>query len=164
MLLAASGSVSASRPGQPGCRRGCKPATVSAIALGAFHRLAADGSMLVATRFGETEQLHRVRSPLAMREQLSFDPAGVLTGAAEPEHSDAFVFLAPRAGGQSTALLWQQSGQAAVPLTDGSLRDGPALWAHDGKRIAFSSNRAGGGIDVLDTSDSGRAPEARGRR
>src|ERR1017187_3519320 len=57
----------------------------------------ADGSMLGATRFGEPEQVHRVRSPLSMREQLSFEPAGVMAAAAEPEHSDALVFLSPRA-------------------------------------------------------------------
>jgi dienelactone hydrolase/WD40 repeat protein len=122
----------------------------------------ADGSMLVATRFGETEQVHRVRSPLSMREQLSFEPAGVMAAAAEPEHSDAFVFLSPRAGGQSAALLLQRlGGQAAVPLTDGTFRDGSALWAHDGKRIAFSSNRGAGSaertghereIELLDTT------------
>ena len=111
----------------------------------------ADGSMLVATRFGETEQVHRVRSPLSMREQLSFEPAGVMAAAAEPEHSDAFVFLSPRAGGQSAALLLQRlGGQAAVPLTDGTFRDGSALWAHDGKRIAFSSNRGAGSPERTD--------------
>ena len=159
MLLAASGSVSASDLASPDAGVAASLPRYLQSRSARFIDWLADGSMLVATRFGETEQLHRVRSPLAMREQLSFDPAGVLTGAAEPEHSDAFVFLAPRAGGQSTALLWQQSGQAAVPLTDGSLRDGPALWAHDGKRIAFSSNRAGGGIEMLDTSDPAAHPK-----
>src|SRR6516162_1080795 len=33
-----------------------------------------DGSMLIATRFGETEQVHRVAGPLAVREQLTFYP------------------------------------------------------------------------------------------
>src|ERR1700730_6953437 len=32
----------------------------------------ADGSVLIATRFGDTEQLHRVAAPLGMREQLTF--------------------------------------------------------------------------------------------
>ena len=31
-----------------------------------------DGSMLVATRFGDVEQVHRVATPLGMREQLTF--------------------------------------------------------------------------------------------
>ena len=114
----------------------------------------ADGSMLVATRFGETEQLHRVRSPLSMREQLSFEPAGVIAAAAEPGHSDGFVFLSPRAGGESTALLLQRlGGQAAVALTEGTFRDGAALWAHDGKRLAFSRNERE--IELLDTTAAG---------
>src|SRR5688500_18944624 len=33
-----------------------------------------DGAMLVATRFGDTEQVHRVTAPLGMREQLTFYP------------------------------------------------------------------------------------------
>jgi len=32
----------------------------------------ADGSLLVSTRFGDTEQVHRVSAPLGMREQLTF--------------------------------------------------------------------------------------------
>jgi dipeptidyl aminopeptidase/acylaminoacyl peptidase len=97
-----------------------------------------------------------------MREQLSFEPAGVIAAAAEPEHGQAFVYLSPRMGGQNAALLLQRApGQAAVALTDGSFRDGPALWAHDGTRIVFSSNRAAGApgrerdLELLDTSWAG---------
>src|SRR5215470_7712655 len=32
-----------------------------------------DGSLLVSTRFGDTEQLHRVATPLGMREQLTYE-------------------------------------------------------------------------------------------
>ncbi len=124
-----------------------------------------DGSLLIATRFGETEQVHRVRMPLGAREQLSFEPAGVLAASVTPGHGDAFMYLSPRSGGQGTALLLQQDGQLALPLTDGTFRDSAAIWAHDGKRIAFSSNRsaahagAAAGhereIDLLDTSAVG---------
>ena len=34
----------------------------------------ADGSLLIKTRFGDTEQLHRVAAAGAAREQLTFDP------------------------------------------------------------------------------------------
>jgi dipeptidyl aminopeptidase/acylaminoacyl peptidase len=120
-----------------------------------------DGSMLVATRFGETDQIHRVRSPLAAREQQSFEPEGVLAAAVEPQHADDFAYLSPRTAGGGTALLLSQPGQPAVSLTDGRFRDGAALWAHDGQRVAFSSNRSSGGtgstgrereIDVLDAA------------
>jgi hypothetical protein len=33
-----------------------------------------DGSMLVATRFGDVEQVHRIATPLGFREQLTFYP------------------------------------------------------------------------------------------
>src|SRR5579863_8183512 len=36
-----------------------------------------DGSLLIATRFGETEQVHRVAAPLHAREQLTFYPEPV---------------------------------------------------------------------------------------
>ncbi len=127
--------------------------------------------MLVATRFGDTEQIHRVRSPAGEREQLSFDAAGVLAAAGQPQHPGGFVYLAPRDGGQGAALLLAQPGRPALPLTDGSARDGAAIWAHDGQRIAFSSSRGSAptseerGIDLLDTSAaSPRRPRARGCR
>ncbi len=129
-----------------------------------------DGSMLVATRFGESEQIHRVRTALGTREQLSFDPAGVLAAAAQPPagaqaqaatqppHAGTFVSLAPRSGGLGAALLRARPASAPLALTDGSARDGAPVWAHDGLRIAFSSSRGEApgspqrGIELIDTS------------
>jgi dipeptidyl aminopeptidase/acylaminoacyl peptidase len=118
----------------------------------------ADGAMLVATRFGDTEQIHRVRVAAGEREQLSFDADGVLAAAAQPQHAGGFVYLAPRGGGQGTALQLVQAASSSVLLTDGSARDGAAIWAHDAQRIAFSSNRGAApgsderGIDLMDAS------------
>ena len=121
-----------------------------------------DGSMLIATRFGDTEQIHRLRMPLGMREQLSYAPGGVAAAAARPYASDAFVYLEPHHGGDSGQLMLQRlADQSLTPLTDGAHRDGPALWAHDGKRIAFASNRRNGSdvdIYVLDTGQPGATP------
>ncbi|HEY6451587.1 MAG TPA: prolyl oligopeptidase family serine peptidase [Steroidobacteraceae bacterium] len=120
----------------------------------------ADGSMLVITRFGESAQVHLVRAPLSMREQRSYEPSGVIAAAAEPEHSDSFVLLTPCAG-RGTALLLQRPGQPPMPLTDGTFRDGAALWAHHGTRLAFSSNRAAAPdreVEVLDTTAPGSGP------
>ncbi|MGA8706661.1 MAG: prolyl oligopeptidase family serine peptidase [Steroidobacteraceae bacterium] len=118
-----------------------------------------DGSMLIATRFGETEQIHRLRVPLGARAQQTFEPAGVLAAAVEPGHDSGFAYLSPRPSGGSALLLQLRAGQPAVDLTDDRWRAGTALWAHDGRRLAFSSNRAAGGpgssgrereIDLLD--------------
>jgi dipeptidyl aminopeptidase/acylaminoacyl peptidase len=121
-----------------------------------------DGSMLIATRFGETEQIHRLRQPLDMREQLTWAPDGVAAGAARPYASDAFAYLAPLRGGEGSQLLLQRlADHALTALTDGSHRDAAPLWAHDGRRIAFASNRRNGidvDIYVLDTAEAGATP------
>jgi len=121
-----------------------------------------DGSLLIATRFGDVQQVHRVRSPLGMREQLSFAADGVAAAAARPYASDAFAYLEPLHGGESSRLYLQRlSDRTLIALTDGSHRDGAPLWAHDGKRIAFASNRGDGSdvdVYVLDTSDPAATP------
>jgi dipeptidyl aminopeptidase/acylaminoacyl peptidase len=120
----------------------------------------ADGTLLIATRFGDAEQIHRVRIPLGAREQLTFEREGVLAATLEAQH-DGWVMLSPRPSGTTALLLQAQPGQPARLLTDGRFRDGTALFAHDGQRIAFTSNRSGGGpgstgrereIDLLDTA------------
>jgi dipeptidyl aminopeptidase/acylaminoacyl peptidase len=121
----------------------------------------ADGGMLIATRFGDSEQIHRLHAPLAMREQMSFASDGVLAAAARPYASDAMVYL-QRHGEAGTALLLQPLAAAApTALTDGSHRDGPPRWAHDGRLIAFASDRRNGAdvdIYLLDTAAPATAP------
>jgi dipeptidyl aminopeptidase/acylaminoacyl peptidase len=122
-----------------------------------------DGSMLIATRFGESEQIHRLRTPLGAREQQTFEPAGVLAAAVAPGHDSGFVYLSPRPNGGTALLLQSRTGQPGIDLTDEKWRAGTVLWAHDGRRVAFSSNRAAGGsgstgrereIDLLDTAEA----------
>jgi acetyl esterase/lipase len=122
----------------------------------------ADGSMLIATRFGETQQIHRLRSPLGMREQLSFERGEVIGAAARPYGGDAFVFESSADGGRTSSLrLMRLADHALVPLTGGGFRDQLPLFAHDGAHIAFSSNRGGGtdrAIYVEDTADPSAVP------
>jgi dipeptidyl aminopeptidase/acylaminoacyl peptidase len=102
-----------------------------------------DGSLLIRTRFGEAEQVHRVRMPMGMREQVTFARGGISAAQSRPDASDALVYLEPLHGGQSTRLSLQRldSTHELTALTDGTHRDGAALWAHDGKHLAFASNR-----------------------
>jgi dipeptidyl aminopeptidase/acylaminoacyl peptidase len=102
----------------------------------------ADGSVLIRTRFGESEQIHRVRMPLGMREQVTFAAQGVTAARARPDNSDSLVYLEALHGGQSTRLSLQRLDTHEVrPLTDGQHRDGAALWAHDGHHLVFNSRR-----------------------
>ncbi len=68
-----------------------------------------DGSMLIATRFGDTEQVHRVASPLGMREQLTFYPDPIAWARA-PRSGNGFVFLKDQ-GGDENAQLYYQAGR-----------------------------------------------------
>src|SRR5690349_16043234 len=43
-----------------------------------------DGSILIATRFGDTEQIHRVARPLGARTQLTFFADRVTTAHTQP--------------------------------------------------------------------------------
>src|SRR5579872_3014891 len=51
-----------------------------------------NGSMLVATRFGTESEVHRVASPLGMREQLTFGDGSVIEARA-PHSGAGFVFV-----------------------------------------------------------------------
>ena len=48
--------------------------------------------MLVLTRFGDTNQVHRVKMPGGDRTQLTFFPDRVATAAYPPKGGDFFVF------------------------------------------------------------------------
>lgn len=121
-----------------------------------------DGSLLVRTRFGESEQIHRVRMPLGMREQVTFAPGGVSAAQARPYASDALVYLEPLHGGESTRLSLQRlDTHELTSLTDGAHRDGEPIWAHDGKHLAFASNRVNASdseIYEIDTTAPGVVP------
>jgi dipeptidyl aminopeptidase/acylaminoacyl peptidase len=99
----------------------------------------ADGGMLIGTRFADTEQLHRVAAPLAMREQLTFyeDP---IEWARAARGGGGFVFLKDQGGDENAQVYYQPPTGAARPLTRGSFIHGSPVWAHDGRRVAFYGN------------------------
>src|SRR3984893_7781613 len=106
---------------------------------GTFLDWLADGSLLIGTRFGDTEQLHRVAAALGMREQLTFyqDP---IEWARAARSGSGFVFLKDQ-GGDENAQLYYQSGSGSVrQLTSGNFIHGSPVWAHDGRRVAFYGN------------------------
>jgi dipeptidyl aminopeptidase/acylaminoacyl peptidase len=100
-----------------------------------------DGSMLVATRFGDVEQVHRVAAPLGMREQLTFSPEPVsVARATHASSGSGFVFLKDQ-GGDENAQVFYTTGDGNVrQLTTGRSLHSTPTWAHDGKLAAFSGN------------------------
>jgi hypothetical protein len=80
-----------------------------------------DGGILIATRFGDVEQLHRVLMPLGAREQLTFYREPV-TIARSPQSAVApgFVFLKDQGGNEFAQLYWYETASRNVRmLTDG---------------------------------------------
>lgn len=117
-----------------------------------------DGSLLIATRFGDVDQIHRVTAPLGSREQLTFHPEPITRAAA---NAQGFVFLKDRGGDENAQIYYYRNADRGTRLlTDGKSLNGNPVWAHDGKRLAFHSNVRDGvsyDIYVVDV-DAGTAP------
>ena len=110
-----------------------------------------DGGMLVATRFGDAEQVHRVAAPLGMREQLTFYPEPISAARApQVANADGFAFLKDQGGNENSQIYYYSNADRSVRLlTDGKSLHGGALWSHDGKRLAYFGNaRDGIGYDI----------------
>ncbi|MGH8209201.1 MAG: S9 family peptidase, partial [Steroidobacteraceae bacterium] len=87
----------------------------------------ADGSMLVATRFGEVAQVHRVAGPLGTREQLTFSAEPVsIARAPRTGSASGFVFLEDQ---DENAQVYYHAGDGSVrQLTTGNFRHGSPVW------------------------------------
>ncbi len=105
-----------------------------------------DDSMLVATRFGSYEQVHRIAAPLGMREQLTFGDGDVI-GARAPHSGAGFVFVRQTEG---YPQLFDYAGAGpARQLTQGNYLHGSPIWSHDGKHVAFyGTDRTGVNDDI----------------
>ena len=107
-----------------------------------FQDFMSDGSILITTRFGDSDQVHHVARPGAARMQLTFDidPSGGANANPAPG-SRSFLFARDRGGNENTQLYLQNLDTRQTKLiTDGRSRHGGALWSRDGQRIAFQSN------------------------
>jgi dipeptidyl aminopeptidase/acylaminoacyl peptidase len=120
-----------------------------------------DGGLLIATRFGDTEQLHRVVMPLGAREQLTFFREPVTT-ARSPQSAVAsgFVFLRDQGGDEYAQVFWYDNATRAVRrLTDGKGLHGGMVWSHDGKRLAFhGTGRDGVSYDLFIAEPASNGP------
>jgi dipeptidyl aminopeptidase/acylaminoacyl peptidase len=102
---------------------------------------ARDRSMLITTRFGDTNQLHRVATPMGDRQQLTFE-AEPVGGSWSPTGD---VLVATRdTGGSEFFQIYTLSGGRLNLLTDGRSRNEFNGFSHDGRWIAYTSTRRNG--------------------
>jgi dipeptidyl aminopeptidase/acylaminoacyl peptidase len=131
------------------------PASVSA-AVQAFQNYRAatledwlpDGSMLIRTRFGATNQVHRVVSPGAARTQLTFF-AEPVAGARTIPGQSRFVLTRDTGGDEWFQLYAQGLTGAAVQLTEAGTRNGSPVLSKDGALLVWSRAVKGSGDYAL---------------
>jgi dipeptidyl aminopeptidase/acylaminoacyl peptidase len=111
-----------------------------------------DGGMLIATRFADVEQLHRVAAPLGDRSQLTFykEPVTVARAPQSPT-APGFVFLKDVGGNENSQVYWYDSSSRAVRMvSSGQGVNGGLVWSHDGRRVAYHSTaRDGTSYDIM---------------
>jgi dipeptidyl aminopeptidase/acylaminoacyl peptidase len=101
--------------------------------------------MLIATRFGDTPQLHLVEAPGGARRQLTFFADAVSNGRFHPHGGDYIVFAKDAGGGEWYQLYRYdlKTGEVTL-LTDGKSRNLRGPWSSGGDQIAYMSTRRTG--------------------
>ena len=96
-----------------------------------------DGSILIATRFGDTQQIHRVKAPGAARTQLTFFNEPISSAKAVP---GAWAYLYPRdvGGAEYYQAYIRDLKGAEVQLTATGTRNQGFKFAKDGKLVAWT--------------------------
>ncbi|HVF44648.1 MAG TPA: prolyl oligopeptidase family serine peptidase [Pyrinomonadaceae bacterium] len=106
--------------------------------------------MLIGTRFGDTPQVHIVRTPLGARKQLTFFPERVAGARFRPKTGDYFVFSKDIGGNEFFQLYrYDMNSGEVTMLTDGKSRNVGSVWSHGGEWLAYGSTRRNGkDVDV----------------
>jgi dipeptidyl aminopeptidase/acylaminoacyl peptidase len=111
-----------------------------------------DGSILIATRFGATQQIHRVASPGADRTQLTFFAEPVASAEAIPG-SGRFVLTRDTGGDEWFQLLAAGLKGGATPLTEAGTRNQSPTFSKDGRLLAWSRAVRGSSDYAIMTAD-----------
>ena len=102
--------------------------------------------MIIATRFGNTTQLHQVKVPGGARTQITFFEEPVGGANYEPKTGAYFLFGKDVGGNEFNQLYRYDVADGKITmLTDGGRsQNGGASWNNAGNRIAYSSTRRNG--------------------
>jgi dipeptidyl aminopeptidase/acylaminoacyl peptidase len=114
-----------------------------------------DKSMLISTRFGNTNQIHRVAFPMGARQQLTFEAEPVGAAIWSPKSADIMLVQKDVGGNEFYQIYAMKDGRLDL-LTDGKSRNGLNAWSKDGSLVAYTSTRRNGrdnDIYVMDPRD-----------
>src|SRR5881398_3928441 len=118
--------------------------------------------MIIGTRFGDAQQLHRVRSPGGDRTQLTFFPDPVSGASYQPTDGRYIVFTKDVGGAEFFQKYRYDVATGEITLlTDGKSRNVGGAWSHKGDRYAYMSTRRNGRDLDLWAVDPGNPPSDR---
>jgi dipeptidyl aminopeptidase/acylaminoacyl peptidase len=111
--------------------------------------------MLIATRFGNTAQVHEVAAPGSARTQLTFEAEPVVQ-ASYAEGVGDVMLVGKDIGGNEFFQVYRYDDGKLTLLTDGKSRNTGGAWSPDGKLFGYSSTRRNGtdtDLYVMDPRD-----------
>jgi dipeptidyl aminopeptidase/acylaminoacyl peptidase len=128
----------------------------------AFLDASDDGrQVLISTRFGDTNQLHVVASPMGARTQLTFGSEPITQARFQPGNPGVLYYLQDVGGGEFFQVFrFERSSGRSQLLTDGKSRHEALLLSEDGKQLAYAgTGRNGKDTDVY-VAPTSAAPAA----
>src|SRR3990170_3371426 len=111
-----------------------------------------DGSILITTRFGATNQLHRVAAPGAARTQLTFFDEPVARAETIPG-TNRFVITRDTGGDEWFQLYAMGLTGEPAALTEPGTRNQSPAFSKDGRLVAWSRATKGSGDYAILTAD-----------
>jgi len=102
--------------------------------------------MLISTRFGNANQVHRVIQPLGARSQLTFFNEPVAGATYEPNAGQYFIF-SKDTGGNEFSQLYRfdfSTGDVRLLTDGGRSQNGALLWNNSKTAFVYSSTRRNG--------------------
>lgn len=109
----------------------------------AFLDWTGDGSILITTRFGDTNQVHEVKSPGGARRQLTFFDETVSNATVNPK-GGAFLFARDKGGDEYyQGYRFDLQTGTITGFTEPGTRNGSPLWAYDGQLAAWARTNPG---------------------
>jgi len=108
--------------------------------------LPSGNEILIRTRFGETNQVHKVEMPGGARKQLTFFPEPVNGASVCPDPDiNIFLFIKDIGGGEFYQIFsFDMKTGIYKMLTDGKSRNSNPDWSNKGDKFTFSSTKRNG--------------------
>lgn len=103
--------------------------------------------ILAVTRFGSTNQLHKIITPMGARKQITFFEEPVNTASYEPTKGEYLVYSKDTGGNEFGQLysLNLKTMESKLLTDGGRSQNGGITWKKDGSGLYFTSTKRNGG-------------------